>query len=112
MQEGGTPLPPCRRLLDVTQGLRCSADGAHVVREQGFEVRLYTLDHPPPHVHVAKAGAVVKIDLSTHQAVEIVGPISDRYVKRAERLVEQKAEFLREEWEKLHGRHSSKRQGS
>ena len=28
-----------------------------VLREQGFEVRIYTLDHPPPHVHVAKAGA-------------------------------------------------------
>jgi hypothetical protein len=25
-----------------------------VLRERGFEVRIYTLDHPPPHVHVAK----------------------------------------------------------
>jgi hypothetical protein len=59
-------------------------------------------------VHVAKAGAIVKVDLSTRQAVEIVGAISDRDVKRAERLVEQNVDFLREEWEKLHGPHSNK----
>jgi hypothetical protein len=57
-----------------------------VLREAGFEVRIYTLDHPPPHVHVWKAGAVVKIDLTTREALEIVGAISDRDVKRAERL--------------------------
>lgn len=55
-----------------------------LIREEGFEVRIYTLDHPPPHVHVAKAGAIVKIDLSTHHVTEIVGTISDRDVKRAD----------------------------
>jgi len=67
-----------------------------LIREAGFEVRIYTLDHPPPHVHVAKAGAIVKIDLATSHAVETVGAISDRDVGRAE--------FLRSEWEKLHAR--------
>jgi hypothetical protein len=75
-----------------------------LIREQGFEVRIYTLDHPPPHVHVEKAGAIVKIDLSTRRATEIVGRISDRDVKRAERLVAENAPFLKLEWEKLHGR--------
>lgn len=73
-----------------------------LIREEGFEVRIYTLDHPPPHVHVAKAGAIVKIDLSTQHAIEIVGAISDRDVKRAERLVARNAQFLQFEWEKLH----------
>jgi len=73
-----------------------------LIREAGFEVRIYTLDHPPPHVHVAKAGATVKIELSTHHAIEIVGAISDRNVKRAERLVARNAQFLKLEWEKLH----------
>ena len=54
-----------------------------LLREDGFEVRIYTLDHPPPHVHVTKTGAVVKIDLTTHHAIEIVGSVSDRDVKRA-----------------------------
>ena len=75
-----------------------------LIREEGFEVRIYTFDHPPPHVHVAKAGAVVRITLSTRRAVEIVGTISDRDVKRAERLVARHAQALTQAWEKLHGK--------
>ena len=74
-----------------------------VIREDGFEVRIYTFDHPPPHVHVAKAGAIVRIDLATHYATEIVGAISDRDVKRAERLVARHAKQLKQEWAKIHG---------
>ena len=75
-----------------------------LIREGAFEVRIYTLDHSPPHVHVARAGAIVKIDLATHQVREIVGRISDRDVRRAERLVAKHAEFLKAEWERLHAR--------
>jgi hypothetical protein len=75
-----------------------------VLREEGFEVRIYTLDHPPPHVHVAKAGAIVRIDLATRTVTEIVGTISDRDVKRAERLVARHAKRLKTEWTKIHGR--------
>ena len=71
--------------VDRTQGVRCNVPA--VIREEGFEVRIYTFDHPPPHVHVAKAGAIVRIDLATHEVTEIVGDISDRDLKRAERLV-------------------------
>ena len=59
-------------------------------------------------MHVANAGAIVKIELTTHHAIaiaiEIVGAISDRDVKRAERLVARNAQFLKLEWEKLHAR--------
>ena len=75
-----------------------------VLREEGFEGRIYTFDHPPPHVHVAKAGAIVRIDLATHAATEIVGTISDRDVKRAEQVVARHAKRLKEEWTKLHDR--------
>jgi len=74
-----------------------------VIREDGFAVRIYTFDHPPPHVHVAKAGATVRIDLATHSVTEIVGAISDRDVKRAERLVARHAKQLKQEWAKIHG---------
>ena len=74
-----------------------------VLRQAGFEVRIYTLDHPPPHVHVWKAGAVVKIDLATAEVAEIAGAISDRDVKRAERLVARNSARLKREWAKLHG---------
>jgi hypothetical protein len=87
--------------VDRTQGVRCNVPA--VIREEGFEVRIYTFDHPPPHVHVAKAGAIVRIDLATHEVTEIVGDISDRDVKRAERLVARHAKQLQEEWAKIHG---------
>ena len=45
-----------------------------IIREDGYEIRIYTLDHPPPHVHVAKAATVLKIDLATCQVIEIVAP--------------------------------------
>jgi hypothetical protein len=76
-----------------------------VLREEGFEVRIYTCDHPPAHVHVAKAGATVRIDLATRMVTEIVGAISDRDVKRAERLVARHAKHLKEAWMNIHGRH-------
>ena len=75
-----------------------------VLREDGFEVRIYTFDHPPAHVHVAKAGAIVRIDLATHMVTEIVGAISDRDVKRAEQLVARHAKRLKAEWTNIHGR--------
>lgn len=80
-----------------------------LVREGGFEVRIYTLDHPPPHVHVVRAGAIVKIRLATCQVQEIVGRISDREVRRAERLVARHAEFLTTEWERIHARRQADR---
>ncbi len=74
-----------------------------VLREAGFEVRIYTLDHPPSHVHVEKAGAIVKINLETLQVVRISGSISDRDVRRAEQLVAKRSRRLREAWRELHG---------
>jgi hypothetical protein len=74
-----------------------------VIREGGFEVRNYAFDHPPPHAHIAKAGAIVRIDLATHTVTEIVGTVSDKDVKRAERLVARHVNRLKEEWTKIHG---------
>jgi DNA-binding FadR family transcriptional regulator len=76
-----------------------------LIREDGFEIRIYTRDHSPAHVHVSKAGANMKIDLATNQVVQIAGAISDRDVKRAEQLVAKHAQTLREAWENLHGMH-------
>lgn len=74
-----------------------------VVREAGFDIRIYTSDHPPPHVHVERAGAVLKIDPTTAMVIRIVGDISDRDVKRAERLVAKHAAILRDARRNLHG---------
>jgi hypothetical protein len=74
-----------------------------LIRREGFEIRIYTLDHPPAHVHVFKAGAVATVDLLTCMVTEIYGDISDRDVRRAERLVVDNRSALREAWEQLHG---------
>ena len=73
------------------------------IRRDGFEIRIYTLDHSPPHVHAFKAGAVLKIEPVTCMVTEIVGDVSDRDVRRAEQLVAEHAEGLRQEWGRLHG---------
>ena len=89
-----------------TRGNYCIAtkeEGRKMLPAFGFEVRIYALDHPPPHVHVWKAGAVVKINLRTHEVIEIVGAISDRDVKRAEHLVARHAARLMSEWTRIHG---------
>jgi len=47
----------------------------------------------------------VKIDLTTHEAIEIVGAISDCQVRRAERLVGQTRGTvnLKRQWTRIHG---------
>jgi hypothetical protein len=60
--------------------------------------------YPASQVHVWKAGAVLNIDLATHQAVEVVGEISDRDISRAERLVTRNSARLRREWARLHAK--------
>ena len=83
-----------------------------IIREDGYAIRIYTLDHPPPHVHVAKAGAVLKIELATCQVIEIVGTISDREVRRAEVLVSKHVQLLKDEWTKIHGNQGTDRKRS
>ncbi len=43
-------------------------------------------------------------DLLTYLAIEIVGAISDRDVKRAEQFVARNVQLLKSKWEKLHAR--------
>ena len=38
-----------------------------VLRQKGFEVRIYTNDHAPAHVHVWRAGEFVIINLGDDQ---------------------------------------------
>lgn len=74
-----------------------------LIRRNGFEIRIYTFDHRPPHVHVFKAGAVMKIELSTCNVTRVVGGVSERDVRRAEQLVGDNQAALRRAWEQIHG---------
>jgi hypothetical protein len=46
---------------------------------------------------------VLKINLATTDVVRVVGAISDRDIKRAERLVSKHSQVLKEAWGTLHG---------
>jgi hypothetical protein len=59
-----------------------------VVRERGFEVRVISGDHQPPHVHVFRDGANIKVSLFPVEIVEIVeGRPSRVDVRRARQVV-------------------------
>jgi Domain of unknown function (DUF4160) len=89
-----------RTRLEITQGVRYHANGHPRGRIRGEDLHLRP---SPPYVHVAKAGAIVRIDLATRTVTEIVGAISNKDVKRVERLVAKHANRLKEEWTRIHG---------
>jgi hypothetical protein len=75
----------------------------------GFKVYIYLppAEHGPPHVHVVKAGSEVVIHIGTGTALvphRVFGPISDREIVRAVRLVESIEKNLLEQWSTYHGR--------
>ncbi len=77
-----------------------------VLRQDGFEVRIYTHDHEPPHVHVLRDGAVVKVslgDADTGSEIMEVRAMRDPDVVRAVRMVESNWREFLERWEEIHG---------
>jgi hypothetical protein len=70
-----------------------------VYRQDGFEFRIYTNDHDPPHVHVFKAGGQVKIsmgDEETNPTVLLRKGMSDKDVVKATQLVDQNQDHFLE----------------
>jgi Domain of unknown function (DUF4160) len=75
-------------------------------RERGFAFRIHKADHPPPHVHVWKAGAVMKVRLGDSAAsawVEDAGEMRSPDVVRAVRIVEANWAAFLEKWKEIHG---------
>jgi hypothetical protein len=77
-----------------------------VHREGGFSVRIYTHDHDPPHVHVFRDGAVVKVTLGDEdtpaEVLEVRG-MRDPDVIRAVRIVDANWRDILERWDTIHG---------
>lgn len=77
-----------------------------VLREAGFDFRIYTDDHAPPHVHVIKAGKEAVIDVGS----EILRPwVRDNFgmnrknLRNAFLLVNGRQTFFLQEWRRIHG---------
>ena len=79
-----------------------------VPQADGFRVRvlLPPREHPPPHVHVTRAGAEVVLSIpqgTVGVAVRTVYGMRDADVIAAVRLVEANGALLRRAWRKYHG---------
>jgi Domain of unknown function (DUF4160) len=75
-----------------------------IFREDGFRIVIFTDDHMPPHVHIFKSGAEVKIELIEPKIIKVEGKISSKDVVRAyDLVVDRQLEFL-EKWEEIHGK--------
>jgi len=77
-----------------------------VLRDTGFEFRIYTNDHGPSHVHVVKAGNEVVINLgsaTTRPMVRENFGMSTTNLRKAFLIVNQNQRFFLQEWRRLHG---------
>jgi hypothetical protein len=76
-----------------------------VLRVDGFEVRIYTDDHEPAHVHVFRAEGRARIRLPTGSAGAVVTEARMRTadLRRAVAIVNEYADLLRFEWRRFHG---------
>lgn len=77
-----------------------------VLRHSGYEIRIRTRDHGPPHVHVWHSGKEVVILLGTERDVPTVRDkrgMSERNMRRALELVAQNQRMLLLEWAKIYG---------
>lgn len=72
-----------------------------VLREHGIRFVIYTADHEPPHVHVFGNGEA-RIDL-LRLTVITQGALSDRDVRRALDVIEEKRDLLLAVWRQYHG---------
>jgi hypothetical protein len=76
-----------------------------VDQRQGFEFRMYHNDHAPAHVHIFKAGGMVKIEIGDGaNAVKVIGHrnMKPPEIRRAVRIVETNWQVYFDAWEHLH----------
>ncbi|MCY7272298.1 MAG: DUF4160 domain-containing protein [Phormidesmis sp. CAN_BIN44] len=77
-----------------------------LLRQDGFDIRVYFDDHDPPHVHVFKAGGQAKIELGRLDVLPsliLVQGMSVKDAKAAISIVTEHQTYLLEKWEEYHG---------
>ena len=77
-----------------------------VVKKDGFRIVIYPHDHLPPHVHVLKQSAEVRIELNESgdsNLLSISGDISGKDIQRSLNLVNEYQSILLNKWREIHG---------
>jgi len=73
-------------------------------KEYGYDVRLYTKDHAPAHVHVFAGMKEAKISLDPIDLLDNWG-FNPREISKILNLIEEQADFLLQEWDNYHPIH-------
>ncbi len=73
-----------------------------ILRQEGFDIRIWTNDYEPPHVHVFKDDGQAKVEIDSDEVVRVWN-MRRPDVRRAETIVrDHRQEFL-EAWRQIHG---------
>lgn len=70
-------------------------------REHGFDVRLYTKDHPPAHVHVVHEDKEAKLSLEPIAVLDNWG-FNSRELSKITALITEHQLALLAEWDRYH----------
>ena len=73
-----------------------------IIKHDGFRIVIWPNDHMPPHVHVFKRDAEVKITLLKPIVFNIEGKISNKDLVKALNLVIENQIELLERWKEIH----------
>jgi Domain of unknown function (DUF4160) len=74
-----------------------------IIRQNGFRIVIFPNDHIPPHVHVFKSGAEVKIDLGDEPSLlSVEGKIGNKDLAKTLILVVEHRVELLEKWREIH----------
>jgi hypothetical protein len=76
-------------------------------REAGFEFRIYTEDHEPPHTHAMKGGTEAVINLGDDRASPHIRDIFRMKPKDARRALDitiREQGYFLEKWREIHDR--------
>jgi hypothetical protein len=73
-----------------------------ILRQHGFEFRIRTNDHDPPHVHVFLREGEAKIEISTAEVMQVWN-MRGADVQRAELIVKANRKHFIDAWRSIHG---------
>ena len=70
-------------------------------QRHGYDVRIYTRDHPPAHAHVLKGEKSLQIDLNTFEVNDNRG-FTTREIRQIRKLVFENQYLLLTKWNEIH----------
>ena len=77
-----------------------------LIRQDGFDIRMYFDDHEPPHIHAFKSGGQAKIAIGDSLTIPNLILVQGMNAKDARKAIEIVMEYqtqLLAKWEEYHG---------